>query len=177
VKLRLVWRSAWDINSLDHRTTLAFYFDLVSQTSALSKQPAIVQFMTRYQHTSGFFRFRVTTVRYPISEQGNVAKFIIGFDQETAAATMARHAISKSETEGPLEVVRWLDRNLIRLAAKFGEYHNYRRLSGYVVSLRYFLNSFTIYASLNSFRPSTCRLTKVPITALSSSEITSATPC
>jgi protein transport protein SEC23 len=114
--------SAWHINSLDHRTTLAFYFDVVSQTSALSKQPAIVQFTTRYQHTSGCFRLRVTTVRYPISEQGNVSKFIIGFDQETAAAAMARHAIFKSETEGPLEVVRWLDRNLIRLAAKFGEY-------------------------------------------------------
>jgi protein transport protein SEC23 len=114
--------STWTINSLDHRTTLAFFFDVVNQAATPSQKPAVVQFTTRYQHTSGRYRLRVTTVRYQFAEQGNVAKFITGFDQETAAAAMARYAISKSESEDPLEVVRWLDRNLIRLAAKFGEY-------------------------------------------------------
>lgn len=114
--------SSWCIGSLDHRTTLAFYFDVVNQSPASTQKSAVVQFVTRYQHTSGRYRLRVTTVRYALAEQGNVAKFITGFDQETAAAAMARYAISKSETEDPLEVVRWLDRNLIRLAAKFGEY-------------------------------------------------------
>mmetsp|Transcript_32888 Transcript_32888/g.57477 ORF Transcript_32888/g.57477 Transcript_32888/m.57477 type:complete len:749 (+) Transcript_32888:21-2267(+) len=114
--------SSWSLGSLDHRTTLAFYFDIVNQSTTPSNKTAVVQFTTRYQHTSGRYRLRVTTVRYNMAEQGNVAKFITGFDQETAAAAMARYAISKSESEDPLEVVRWLDRNLIRLAAKFGEY-------------------------------------------------------
>lgn len=114
--------SSWCIGSLDHHSTLAFYFDVINQSSTSAQKSAVVQFATRYQHTSGRYRLRVTTVRYALADQGNVSKFITGFDQETAAAAMARYAISKTETEDSLEVVRWLDRNLIRLAAKFGEY-------------------------------------------------------
>lgn len=45
-----------------------------------------------------------------------------GFDQEAAATVITRLAISKCEVEEPLEVIRWIDRLLIRVAAKFGTF-------------------------------------------------------
>merc|ERR1712139_251896 len=45
-----------------------------------------------------------------------------GFDQEAAAVLMARYAVFKTENEDPLDVLRWVDRMLIRLVAKFADY-------------------------------------------------------
>ena len=47
---------------------------------------------------------------------------ISGFDQEAAAVLTARLATHKMETEDDFDATRWLDRTLIRLAARFGEY-------------------------------------------------------
>jgi hypothetical protein len=45
-----------------------------------------------------------------------------GFDQEAAAAAVARLAAFKAETEEQPDVLRWVDRSTIKLAAKFGSY-------------------------------------------------------
>ena len=45
-----------------------------------------------------------------------------GFDQEAAAAAVARLAAFKAETEEQPDVLRWVDRSTIKLAAKFGGY-------------------------------------------------------
>jgi protein transport protein SEC23 len=45
-----------------------------------------------------------------------------GFDQEAAAVLMARYSVWKTENEDPLDVLRWVDRMLIRLVAKFANY-------------------------------------------------------
>lgn len=45
-----------------------------------------------------------------------------GFDQEAAAALMARIAVYKAETEEAFDILRWIDRMLIRLVSKFAEY-------------------------------------------------------
>jgi hypothetical protein len=45
-----------------------------------------------------------------------------GFDQEAAAAAVARLAAFKAETEEQPDVLRWVDRATIKLAAKFGGY-------------------------------------------------------
>lgn len=42
-----------------------------------------------------------------------------GFDQETAAVLMARIAVHKAEKEEAFDILRWLDRTLIRLVSKF----------------------------------------------------------
>ena len=46
-----------------------------------------------------------------------------GFDQEAAAVLMARLAVYRASNEEGADVLRWLDRMLIRLCQKFGEYH------------------------------------------------------
>ena len=43
----------------------------------------------------------------------------MGFDQEAAAVLMARIAVYKAETEEAFDVLRWLDRMLIRLVRPF----------------------------------------------------------
>ena len=41
-----------------------------------------------------------------------------GFDQEAACALMARLAVDKTRTEPTYDVLRWLDRSLIRLVRR-----------------------------------------------------------
>merc|ERR1719281_1962017 len=80
-----------------------------------------LQFQTYYQHPSGRKRIRVTTVsnRYTDASLSGISS---GFDQEAAACLMARFAVFKTENEDPLDVLRWVDRMLIRLVAKFADY-------------------------------------------------------
>jgi len=82
---------------------------------------AFLQFQTCYLHPSGRKRLRVTTVasRYSDASMSDIAT---GFDQEAAAVLMARYAVFKCENEDPLDVLRWVDRMLIRLVAKFADY-------------------------------------------------------
>lgn len=46
----------------------------------------------------------------------------MGFDQEAAAVVTARLASHKMETEEDFDATRWLDRTLIRLTSRFGDY-------------------------------------------------------
>merc|ERR1719253_2366252 len=45
-----------------------------------------------------------------------------GFDQEAAAVLMARYGVFKTENEDPLEVLKWIDKTLIKLVSKFADY-------------------------------------------------------
>jgi protein transport protein SEC23 len=66
----------------------------------------------------------VTTVARPwtnIAAEG-LDHLSQSFDQETAAVIIARQAVSKLENEDPYDVLRWIDRNLIRLVAKYASY-------------------------------------------------------
>lgn len=77
----------------------------------------LIQFTTQYQHSSGQHRLKVTTIGRNWAD-GNSPDIPISFDQEASAVMMARIAAFKSEfDEGP-DVLRWLDRMLIRLVSK-----------------------------------------------------------
>ena len=52
----------------------------------------------------------------------NLADLLQGFDQEAAAVLVARLASHKMEMEDDFDATRWLDRGLIRLASRFGDY-------------------------------------------------------
>ena len=47
---------------------------------------------------------------------------IAGFDQEAAAVITARLASHKMEVEDDFDATRWLDRTLIRLTSRFGDF-------------------------------------------------------
>jgi protein transport protein SEC23 len=50
-----------------------------------------------------------------------IASLAASFDQEASATIMARVAINRTETEDVGDILRWLDRSLIRLSGKFAE--------------------------------------------------------
>ncbi|KAM9289955.1 LOW QUALITY PROTEIN: protein transport protein Sec23A [Cariama cristata] len=119
----------WKICGLNPTTTLALYFEVVNQHNAPIPQGGrgAIQFVTQYQHSSGQRRIRVTTVARSMfyfwaDAQTQIQNIAASFDQEAAAILMARLAVYRAETEEGPDVLRWLDRQLIRLCQKFGDH-------------------------------------------------------
>ncbi|KAI9478958.1 GTPase-activating protein S23 [Coemansia sp. RSA 989] len=115
--------TAWKLAAINSRTTVGVYFEVANQQSQ-ALQPGsrgLVQFCTTYQHARGEYRMRVTTIARSWAE-GASPEIPASFDQEAAAVLMARIAVFKAENEEVGDVLRWLDRMLIRLCQKFGDY-------------------------------------------------------
>lgn len=133
--------NAWGLGGIDPGTTVAVYFDVaVPGTSPLPQgKMRYIQFLTKYLHSNGMTRLRSTTLCgpwcnvAPDDQQGNqndngysngpdISPIKFGFDQEAAAVLTARLAVHRTETEDPGDVMRWVDRSLIRLCNKFADY-------------------------------------------------------
>jgi protein transport protein SEC23 len=115
--------SAWKVCSLTPKTSLAVYFEVVTPAGQPLAPGAngLIQYVTHYQHASGQFRLRVTTVSRAFAEGGHPS-IAASFDQEAAAVLMSRIAVFKAEIDDSPDVLRWLDRMLIRLCQKFADY-------------------------------------------------------
>ncbi|PON56701.1 Sec23/Sec [Parasponia andersonii] len=112
--------SAWRMCGLDKATSLCLMFEIAKKEIPDGTVPATsnqfyFQFMTYYQHQSGQMRLRVTTL-------SRRWELIAGFDQEAAAAVMARLVSFKMEKEAEFDPIRWLDKALINLCSRFGDY-------------------------------------------------------
>ncbi|OIV98474.1 hypothetical protein TanjilG_16801 [Lupinus angustifolius] len=119
--------TAWKMCGLDKSTCLTVMFDLSSNdrsnTPGAVNPQLYLQFLTSYQGPDGQSVLRVTTVtRRWVDSSVSSEELVQGFDQETAAVVMARYASLKMETEETFDATRWLDRLLIRLCSKFGDY-------------------------------------------------------
>ncbi|KAF9568639.1 copii coat protein [Agrocybe pediades] len=101
--------SAWRINAITPRTTIAVYFEVNAR--------GLIQFATLYQHSKGDRRLRVTTIARKFAETGSPS-IAASFDQEAASVLMSRIAIFKIGVVGSPDVLRWVDRMLIRLCQK-----------------------------------------------------------
>ncbi|XP_034044242.1 protein transport protein Sec23B isoform X1 [Thalassophryne amazonica] len=118
--------SQWKICSLSPSTTLGMYFEVVNQHNAPIPQGGrgVIQFVTQYQHSNMQRRIRVTTVaRNWADAQSQIQHIESSFDQEAAAVLMARLGVFRAESEEGPDVLRWLDRQLIRLCQKFGQFN------------------------------------------------------
>lgn len=118
--------TAWSMGGIDPASTLAVYFEIANTTSA-NPMPAnkrrYIQFITMYQHSNGRTRIRCTTLGGAWHNDTNDATPIgRSFDQEAAAVLMARIATFRTATEEVSDILRWVDRALIRLASKFADY-------------------------------------------------------
>ncbi|CAI2352439.1 unnamed protein product [Caenorhabditis sp. 36 PRJEB53466] len=116
----------WKFGAISPRTTIGVVFEIAAQHGSAVPQGGrgVVQFVTQYQHADGRKRIRVTTTCRTwadmTTQQPNIA---YGFDQEAAAVAIARLASFRASNENDTpEALRWLDRSLIRLCQKFGEY-------------------------------------------------------
>ncbi|CAO2839254.1 unnamed protein product [Amaranthus hypochondriacus] len=115
---------AWKLCSLDKNTNLTVFFDISSGERANPPGSQLyLQFLTSYQSPDGQSMLRITTVcRNWVESVVGSEELVQGFDQETAAVVMARLCSHKMEMEEGFDATRWLDRNLIRLCSKFGDY-------------------------------------------------------
>ncbi|KAI9139434.1 protein transporter SEC23 [Paraphysoderma sedebokerense] len=115
--------SAWKFCSITPNTTAAVYFEIANQqnTPVQPGSTGMIQFVTHYQHANGQYRLKVTTCARRIMD-GSAPEIQSGFDQEAAAVLMARIAVFKAEIDDGPDVLRWLDRMLIRLCQRFANY-------------------------------------------------------
>lgn len=122
--------TAWKMCGLDRSTTLAFFYEVNPTTQGsgaqLGGQQFFLQFVTQYQHRDGQLRLRVDTVTrrwQESSANASTEEMVSGFDQEAATVILARWASFKMETEDEFDATRFLDRLLIRVSQRFGDYH------------------------------------------------------
>lgn len=130
--------NAWSLGGIDPQTTVAIYFDITNpgNTPMPEGKRRYIQFLTQYQHSNGRTRLRSTTIcgawyNPPAGAQGDAvaqhesmaeSPVKMSFDQEAAAVLTARMAVYQTETDEVADVLRWVDRTLIRVCAKFAEY-------------------------------------------------------
>jgi protein transport protein SEC23 len=114
--------NAWNFGGIDKDSTYAFFFEITNTSQLNSIAPIYIQFLTRYLHSSGHFRLRITTVRRMMPPGEDLKEISRGFDQEAAAVIVARYAVHRTMTgEETIDVLRSLDRMLIKLVARFGD--------------------------------------------------------
>jgi protein transport protein SEC23 len=118
--------NAWRMSSLDPNTTIGFYLQIgaTPEDGITSGMFGLLQFVTHYQLSSGKFLLRVTTIARPfVDAVGRIGDICASFDQEAATALMARVATLKANKEDNHDVLRWIDRMLIMLCKKYGNYN------------------------------------------------------
>lgn len=115
---------AWQLGAIDPSTSIGIYFDIADKGGAANGRRHHMQLITYYQHSSGRFRMRVTTTAGVWNpDPNNLSTMAASFDQEAAAVLMARIAVSRADGgEEMPDILRWLDKSLIRLSARFAEY-------------------------------------------------------
>jgi protein transport protein SEC23 len=130
--------NCWGLGGVDPGTTIAIYFDVSNPGNAPMPEGKrrYIQFLTKYQHASGRTRLRATTLcgpwynppevpkDNPVAERHAMMNSPVkaSFDQDAAAVLSARMAVHQTETDEVGDVLRWVDRSLIRLCSKFAEY-------------------------------------------------------
>lgn len=120
--------TAWKLCGLDKTTSLCLIFEIIKKESPdviaqAANNQFYFQFLTYYQHGSGQMRLRATTIsRRWVAGPGSKEDIISGFDQEAAAVVMARQVSFIMETEAEFDPIRWLDKSLIHICSRFGEY-------------------------------------------------------
>jgi len=116
--------TSWYLGGVDPRSTMAIYFDInnTNVTPLPSTKRRFIQFLTSYQSSTGRIRMRVTTTCGSWhSDTADHAPIARSFDQEAATVIMARLAVHKCETSTE-DVIKWVDKSLIRLCSKFATY-------------------------------------------------------
>ena len=117
---------SWKMCGIDPTASYGIYFEIANQGGPTQHQQGpqkgMMQFLTYYQHSSGQFHLRVTTVARNLSGPAGDPAIAQSFDQEAAAVLMSRIAVFKAEVDDGPDVLRWVDRMLIRLCARFAEY-------------------------------------------------------
>lgn len=113
----------WGLAGIDKHTSLSLYFEITNAANnPIQDRPMQLQLLCHYTTPDGRARLRVTTVARRWASPKENAEVGQSFDQETAAVLVARMVSWRAQNEQVFDVMRWLDRMLIRLCSKFGLY-------------------------------------------------------
>ena len=119
----------WLSSTMAEDTTLAVYFEAHNSngTNTTSSEPLkdyrFVQFVTKYVCVNGETRIRVSTLPHRIHHGTDFNALGQTFDQEAAAVLVARLCAHKTESSSMFDVLRWLDRHLIRFVHRFATFN------------------------------------------------------
>lgn len=117
---------AWYLGGMDHNSTYSFILDINNINQQIPKN-GFIQIHTNYIAGDRTQRLRIITVKKNyITDISLPAKSIQmgeGFDQDAAIVMMARFSIIKGQQEDSREILRWLDKSLIRIISKFARYN------------------------------------------------------
>lgn len=114
---------AWKMAGLDATTACSLYFEVTNAANQPAQGSAMqMQLLCHYIDPAGHSRLRVTTIARKWAASNEIAQVGQSFDQEAAAVLTARLVSWRAQREETFDVMRWLDRMLIRLCAKFGQY-------------------------------------------------------
>eukprot|EP00672_Neobodo_designis_P024533 CAMPEP_0174834324 /NCGR_PEP_ID=MMETSP1114-20130205/4759_1 /TAXON_ID=312471 /ORGANISM="Neobodo designis, Strain CCAP 1951/1" /LENGTH=751 /DNA_ID=CAMNT_0016068231 /DNA_START=58 /DNA_END=2313 /DNA_ORIENTATION=- len=117
--------SQWATSYVDSRSTYAVFFEPgvpPPNQQPTDKSSRFAQFVLRYQQGQTE-RIRVITVRHQVAQTTNFAELGQTFDQVAAAVLLARIAVHRAEQGAQhFDVLRWIDKHVIRLVSRFGDY-------------------------------------------------------
>ncbi|RHW69223.1 protein transport protein SEC23 [Trypanosoma brucei equiperdum] len=111
----------WTACMMDSTTNFAIYFDTMTVPEAQKQPFRYVQFVTKYE-IGRETRVRVCTRKHVVQQVTSMPELAASFDQETAAVLLAREALHRADTAPLFDVLRWLDRTIVRLVNRFGNY-------------------------------------------------------
>jgi len=116
----------WYLGGMDHNSTYSFVLDINNLTNQIPKN-GFFQTQTSYIAGDRTHRLKVTTVAkrfvHDISNQQKTTQMGESFDQDAAIVMIARMSVIKGLSEDHKEILRWLDKCLIRLISKFAKYN------------------------------------------------------
>ena len=114
----------WALGSIDSNSTYTFILDM-NNTVPNSQIPRSchIQILTSYIAGDRSHRLRVTTVVKNLLAEITSPKFknelTQSFDQEAAVVLIARLSIFKGINEDPRDILKWMDKMLIKVTSKF----------------------------------------------------------
>ena len=121
--------TSWLLGGIDNNSTYTFILDCNNEanTSKNYRKNVIIQLLTTYIAGDRTTRLRVSTIVKKILLDLNNDNLMneIGnsFDQEAAAVLITRMCIDKNNKgEDSKDILKWIDKTLIRLMSKFAKY-------------------------------------------------------
>lgn len=127
----------WRVNSVyrEHNATLLFD----TEGDVKSKELGHIQIVTQYQRSDRRLVTRVTTLARLFSDLKS--DVLSGFDQEAAMVLLARMFTSKKEAEEEIDLIRRIDRVLVRFLKRYASYQqDYPSSVALPFSMSYFPN-------------------------------------
>lgn len=107
--------TGWVINSLRESTNISLLFE--SSKENQSQELGYVQILTQYQRSDKTVVLRVTTFARMFSSVKS--DILSGFDQEASMILQARMFTSKNEPEEEIDLIRRIDKSLVRFLKSY----------------------------------------------------------